>query len=181
MNIGPEYLVYVPARVPVLEPYSPSRFARQLGYEQLYVGNPNRCLRWKGNLFDAARAWFFNIAGCTGARFSIPLKRGEPKLAMSYCAWYTQINRAPNFDPRGAFMSNIWAYYVAYSERGRLPKGLLEYRECSSLGEEPSSAPPPEPVLRRRKGKRTIVRGHLGPSAGQTRKRQRESLADESA
>src|SRR4051812_16338263 len=152
INIRPGYLVYVPGRVPVLELYTPSRFARQLGYDQLCVGNPNKSLRWKGNLFDAARAWFFNIAGCTGARFNIPSERGEPKMAMSYCAWYTQVNRAPDFDPQGALMANIWAYYAAYSERGRLSKGLLEYCECSSLGGEPSSAPPSEPVLRRRKG-----------------------------
>jgi len=25
----------------LLEPYVPSRFARQFGYDQLYVGNPN--------------------------------------------------------------------------------------------------------------------------------------------
>src|SRR3954464_721691 len=100
---------------------------------------------------------------------------------MSYCAWYTQVNRAPNFDPQGAFMADIWAYYAAYSERGRLPKGLSEYHECSSLRGEPSSAPSSEPILRRRRGKRRIVRGQLGPSVGQTRKRQRESPTEESA
>ena len=107
INIRTGYLVYIPGCVPVLELYTPSRFARQLGYDQLCVGNPNRNLRWKGNLFDAARAWFFNIAGCTGARFSIPSGRGEPKMTMSYCTWYTQVNRAPNFDRQGAFMADV--------------------------------------------------------------------------
>src|SRR3954469_14637223 len=100
---------------------------------------------------------------------------------MSYCTWYTRANRVPNFDPQGAFMADIWAYYAAYSERGRLPKGLSEYREWSSSRAEPSSAPPSDPVLRRRRGKRTIMRGQLGPPVDQPKKRQRETLTEDSA
>jgi len=36
--------------------YIPSRFARQFGYDQLYVGNPNLRLAFMGSLIDGARA-----------------------------------------------------------------------------------------------------------------------------
>src|SRR5436190_18642882 len=115
LNIRLGYLMYVPGRVPVLEPYTPSRFAQQFGLDQLYIGNPNRSLRCKGNLFDAARAWFFNIAWCTGARFSIPSGREEPKTTMTYYTWYAHAKTTPNFDPHKAFMADIWAYYASCS------------------------------------------------------------------
>jgi len=41
-----------------IEPYMPSRFARQFGYDQLYVGNPNAGFRFNGNLFEGALAWY---------------------------------------------------------------------------------------------------------------------------
>jgi hypothetical protein len=50
----------------------PNRFARQFGYDQLYVGNPSKILKFAGNLFDGARAWYFFIAGGTGVTFALP-------------------------------------------------------------------------------------------------------------
>lgn len=38
-----------------IEPYTPSRFARQFGYMQLYVGNPNKELTYQGNLYKGTR------------------------------------------------------------------------------------------------------------------------------
>lgn len=35
----------------LLESYLPSQFARQFGYDQLYIGNPNSQLSDEGNLF----------------------------------------------------------------------------------------------------------------------------------
>jgi len=56
----------------LLEPYVPCRFARQFGYDQLYVGNPNTKLCSEGSLIDGARAWRHFVMGCTGARFCMP-------------------------------------------------------------------------------------------------------------
>ena len=47
----------------------PSHFARQFGYDQLYVGNPNTGLRFSDNLFEGARAWYYSVAEETGAIF----------------------------------------------------------------------------------------------------------------
>ena len=43
----------------------PNRFARQFGYDQLYVGNPNAKLSFSGNLFEGAWAWYYSVAGGT--------------------------------------------------------------------------------------------------------------------
>jgi len=47
----------------MLEPYMSCRFARQFGYDQLYIGNQNPRLRFSGNLFEGARAWYYSVAG----------------------------------------------------------------------------------------------------------------------
>ena len=41
VSIWPSHLVYRSGDTCYLEPYVPSRFARQIGYDQLYVGNLN--------------------------------------------------------------------------------------------------------------------------------------------
>lgn len=69
MNIFPGYLVLVLEGRAIFEPYIPSRFARCLGYDQLYVRNPNSGLQCGGGLLDDVKAWFWNITGCTGAKF----------------------------------------------------------------------------------------------------------------
>src|SRR3954463_12512924 len=61
-----------------IEPYTPSRFARQFRYDQLYVGNPNSDLATRGTLLEGARAWFYSIAGGTRVTFSLP--SSQPKL-----------------------------------------------------------------------------------------------------
>ena len=50
------YLVYRLWEKCIIEPYMPSRFARQFGYDQLYVGNPNPALAQIGNLYEGDRA-----------------------------------------------------------------------------------------------------------------------------
>jgi len=55
-----------------LEPYLFSRFVRQFGFDQLYIGNPNPRLGYMGSMIDGARAWRYLIAGYTRARFCMP-------------------------------------------------------------------------------------------------------------
>ena len=74
VSIRPSHLVYRSGDTCYLEPYVPSRFARQFGYDQLYVGNPNTNLTFMGSLIDGAHAWRYFIAGCTEARLCMPLK-----------------------------------------------------------------------------------------------------------
>lgn len=41
MNIRLGYMVVVNDKGVIVEPYTPSRFAHQSGYDQLYIGNPD--------------------------------------------------------------------------------------------------------------------------------------------
>ena len=56
VSIRPSYLLYRSGDTYYLEPYIPNRFARQFGYDQLYVVNPNRSLAFMGSLINGARA-----------------------------------------------------------------------------------------------------------------------------
>ena len=62
INIRPGYLIFRQGNVCTIEPYLPSQFARQFGYDKLFVGNPNLGLIFSGNLYEGARAWYFNMA-----------------------------------------------------------------------------------------------------------------------
>ena len=52
VSIWLSHLVYRSGDTCYLEPYVPSRFARQFGYDQLYVGNPNTSLAFMGSLIN---------------------------------------------------------------------------------------------------------------------------------
>ena len=75
----------------------PCRFARQFGYDQLYIGNPNPHLRFSGNLFEGARAWYYNVAGGTGAIFILPHKTANFYASFDFCSWYFMANLVPRF------------------------------------------------------------------------------------
>ena len=66
----------------------PSRFARQFGYDQLYVDNPNPHLGHTGSLIDNARALRYFIAGYTGAPFCMPLRVFNLLISLRFCQWY---------------------------------------------------------------------------------------------
>ena len=72
INIHPRYLVFHQQNVCTIEPNFPGQFIRQFRYDQLYVGNSNLGLRFSGNLYEGARAWYFSEAGGTEARFHLP-------------------------------------------------------------------------------------------------------------
>ncbi|XP_020262726.1 uncharacterized protein LOC109838715 [Asparagus officinalis] len=92
MNIRPGYNVFRSRNLCRIEPYFPCRFARQFGYDQLYVGNPNKWLITCGSLIDGVRAWFWNVAGCTGAQFSLPVAEPGLHLTFLYCRWVLAAN-----------------------------------------------------------------------------------------
>jgi len=85
INIRPGYLVFRQGDTCTIEPYMSSRLARKFGYDQLYVGNPNTGLRFRENLFEAARAWYFNVAGGAGATFSLPQRTPNSYTSLSFC------------------------------------------------------------------------------------------------
>ena len=95
VRIRPSHLVYMSGDTCYLEPYVPSRFARQFGYDQLYVGNPNLDLAFMGSLIDGARAWRFFTARGTGARLRTPLRNPNLQMTLCFCQWYTCRRSSP--------------------------------------------------------------------------------------
>src|SRR4051812_32373749 len=88
LNIRPGYHLFRREMECRIEPYTPSRFARQFGYDQLYVGNPNSDLAARGTLLEGARAWFYSTAGGTGVTFL--LLSLQPKLlcSLNFGYWF---------------------------------------------------------------------------------------------
>jgi len=85
INIQPGYLILRQDDSCTIEPYVPSHFARQFGYGQLYVGNPNAVLRFNGNLFEGARAWYYSVARGTRAVFSLRHRTPNCYISLSFC------------------------------------------------------------------------------------------------
>jgi hypothetical protein len=92
LNIRPGYLIYRSGAICRMEPYMPCRFARQFGYDQCYIGNPNDRLSYEGSLIDGARGWYWYIAGCTGAKFSLPSREPALRMSLAYCKWHRAAN-----------------------------------------------------------------------------------------
>ncbi|XP_020251034.1 uncharacterized protein LOC109828452, partial [Asparagus officinalis] len=88
VNIRVGYLVLRVKDRCHIEPYLPCRFARQFGYDQLYVGNPSRSLRVEGGLVDGVRAWLWTMVGCTGAQFALPSYKRKPMITFLSCKWF---------------------------------------------------------------------------------------------
>ena len=99
VNIRPGYLTFRVGNQCFIEPYLPCRFARQFGYDQLYVGNPRQQLRAHGGLVDGLRAWLWTVTGCTGARFSLPGTERQLNLTFLSCKWLLAANKTVRVKP----------------------------------------------------------------------------------
>ncbi|ONK80915.1 uncharacterized protein A4U43_C01F23170 [Asparagus officinalis] len=85
VNIRSGYVIFRVQNRCYIEPYLPCRFAHQFGYDQIYVRNPNQQLRTRGGLVDGARAWLWNITGCTSAKFNLPGVEHKLELTFLQC------------------------------------------------------------------------------------------------
>src|SRR4051812_30489411 len=88
LNIRPGYHLFRREMECWIEPYTPSRFARQFGYDQLYVGTPNSDLNARGTLLEGARAWFYSVAGGTGVTFSLPSLHPKLLCSLNFSCWF---------------------------------------------------------------------------------------------
>ena len=113
INIQPGYLVFQQGDSYTIDPYMPSCFARQLGYDQLYVGIPNTGLRFSGNLFEGTRAWYYSVVGGTRVIFSLPHRTPNCYTTLSFCTWYFIASRVPNFGMNTSCIKSIKASYKA--------------------------------------------------------------------
>ncbi|XP_020271457.1 uncharacterized protein LOC109846622 [Asparagus officinalis] len=133
MNIRPGYNVFRSKNLCRIEPYFPCRFARQFGYDQLYVGNPNRWLITCGSLIDGVRAWFWNVAGCTGAQFSLPVAEPGLHLTFLYCRWVLAANTPLAKKKLALFESYIPETNTFLTKYGELGLPLHEMMKVSGL------------------------------------------------
>ncbi|ONK80910.1 uncharacterized protein A4U43_C01F23120 [Asparagus officinalis] len=90
VNIRSGYLIFRVRNQCFIEPYLPCRFARQFGYDQLYVGNPRQQLRTHGGLVDGL---LWTMTGCTGAKFSLPSAERQLNLTFLSCRWLLAANK----------------------------------------------------------------------------------------
>ena len=95
LNIRPGYYLFHQEMECWIELYTPSRFARQFGYNQFLVKNPNQSLRCTGSPSQASRYWFYSIAGCTRARFMLPKEGHTLRQSFEFCRWYSGVNQSP--------------------------------------------------------------------------------------
>jgi len=127
----------------------PSRFARQFGYDQLYVGNPNAKLSFGGNLFEGARAWYYSVAGGTKAIFSLPHKTPNCYTSLSFCTWYSLASKMPGFSINISCIKSIKATYKDKLESNKRARGMEEYQAAEKeaggeAGVGPRAAAPKE-------------------------------------
>ena len=114
----------------------PCQFARQFGYDQLYVGNPNPSLCFSGNLFEDARSWYYSIAEGTGAVFILPHKMPNSYASFGFCSLYFMVNKVPGFEINTSCIKGIKSTYKAkVGSKGCRMQGLTEYQETERKAE----------------------------------------------
>jgi len=106
----------------------PSHFARQFGYDQLYIGNPYVDLSFSGNLFEGARAWYYSVAGGTKTIFSLPHKTPNCYTSLSFCTWYSLASKMPEFRINTSCIKSIKASYKDKLESHKRARGMDEYQ-----------------------------------------------------
>jgi len=119
-----------------------SHFARQFGYDQLYIDNPNAGLCFSENLFDGARAWYYSVAGGTKAIFSLPHKMPNCHTSLSFCTWYSLVSRMPGFRINTSCITSIKASYKDKLESNKRVHGMDEYQAAErETGGEAGTGP----------------------------------------
>jgi len=113
----------------------PSHFARQFGYDQLYVGNSNTDLRFSGNLFEGAWAWYYSVARETEVVFSLPHRTPNCYTSLSFCTWYFIASRIPSFGMNTSCIKSIKTSYKVKSGSKSRMRGMSEYQEAEKEAE----------------------------------------------
>ncbi|ONK73034.1 uncharacterized protein A4U43_C04F26450 [Asparagus officinalis] len=169
----PGYLTFRVRNQCFIEPYLPCRFARQFGYDQLYVGNPRQQLRTHGGLVDGLRAWLWTVTGCTGAKFSLPSAERQLNLTFLSCRWLLAANKTIPVKPIEELVAEeasqvdsrvIWENARSQRTRSKTRRideegkkifhsadeasggDLEDYEDCSERGERGDSEMSPDPA-----------------------------------
>jgi len=136
INIRPGYLIFQQGDSCMIERYMPSYFAKQFSYNHLYVGNPNTGLRFSGNLFEGARAWYYSVAEGTWVVFSLPHKMLNCYMSLSFCICYSIASRVPRFRMNTSCIKSIKASYKVRSGSKSRMRGMSEYMEAERAAEK---------------------------------------------
>jgi len=73
----------------------------------------NLGLRFRGNLYEGARAWYINMAGGTEARFNLPQKVPNSYANLLFCAWYIIANSVPGYNINNTCIKKIKVMFQA--------------------------------------------------------------------
>ncbi|XP_020270669.1 uncharacterized protein LOC109845813 [Asparagus officinalis] len=181
LYIRPGYLIFRQGGKCFIDPYQPYRFARQFGYDQLYVRNPRPQLAIVGNLYEGARSWYYSVAGCTKAVFNLPHKTPNSYTSMGFCNWYSAASQTSGYKLNTSCLKKIRRIYASRrgSKTSRLG-GIDEYLsfEDPPVGQEEEQAaelvPLKEPRMvdtptTRATGKRALTADETGQYDKQTR------------
>jgi len=77
------------------------------------MGNPNTGLHFNGNFFEGAQAWYFQVAGGTGAMFNLPQRSPNTYTNLSFCTWYVIVNTVPGYEMNTSCIKAIKSTYSA--------------------------------------------------------------------
>ena len=114
-----------------IEPYLPDRFARQFGYDQLYACNLNVGLHFSDNMYEGARAWYFNVAGGIEARFNRSQKILNSYASLGFCAWYVIANSVPGYNINNTYIKQIKVIFQAKKgSKNTHLKGMDEFLQA---------------------------------------------------
>src|SRR4051812_22376283 len=137
LNIRPGYHLFRREMECWIEPYTPSLFARQFGYDQLYVGNPNSVLVARGTLLEGARAWFYSIVGGTEVTFSLPSLHPKLLCSLNFGCWFLA---ATGVGVPPSFLTNLGGGGTGEDARTGTPEAGAEARMIEGpTGSNPSS------------------------------------------
>ena len=90
--------------------------------------NLNLGLRFSGNLYEGARAWYFNVAGLMEARFNLPQKVLNSYASLRFYTWYVIADSVPGYNINSTCIKKIKSMFQAKkgSQSTRL-KGMGEF------------------------------------------------------
>jgi len=77
------------------------------------VKNLNLGLCFSGNLYEGARAWYFNVAGGMEARFNLRQKVLNSYASLEFCTWYVIADLVPGYNINSTCIKKIKAMLQA--------------------------------------------------------------------
>ena len=108
------------------------------------MGNSNLGLRFSGNLYEGARAWYFSVARETEARFNLSQKVPNSFTNLKFYAWYVIADPVPGYNINSTHIKKIkdllqatkGSKTVHSRGTGTLPQAGFEVDPTGAVGQE---------------------------------------------